>query len=101
MKQGLLGFGLLAALAAAGPALAQVYTGPLIDAHVHYSHDAWDMLPPDKAGAILRSEARLARVPVSSRSEEHTSELQSPMRISYAVFGLKKKNSTRKRHDTR
>src|SRR3546814_5802732 len=25
------------------------------------------------------------------RSEEHTSELQSPMRISYAVFSLKKK----------
>src|SRR3546814_1416958 len=28
------------------------------------------------------------------RSEEHTSELQSLMRISYAVFCLKKKNST-------
>src|SRR3546814_2246077 len=30
--------------------------------------------------------------PDSSRSEEHTSELQSLMRISYAVFCLKKKN---------
>src|SRR3546814_2860348 len=29
---------------------------------------------------------------VNSRSEEHTSELQSLMRISYAVFCLKKKN---------
>src|SRR3546814_945657 len=29
------------------------------------------------------------------RSEEHTSELQSLMRISYAVFCLKKKNSTK------
>src|SRR3546814_5719392 len=28
----------------------------------------------------------------ASRSEEHTSELQSLMRISYAVFCLKKKN---------
>src|SRR3546814_5353732 len=28
------------------------------------------------------------------RSEEHTSELQSLMRISYAVFRLKKKNQT-------
>src|SRR3546814_3680049 len=28
------------------------------------------------------------------RSEEHTSELQSLMRISYAVFCLKKKNHT-------
>src|SRR3546814_4726623 len=30
------------------------------------------------------------------RSEEHTSELQSLMRISYAVFCLKKKNKTEK-----
>src|SRR3546814_4757673 len=29
-----------------------------------------------------------------TRSEEHTSELQSLMRISYAVFCLKKKNDT-------
>src|SRR3546814_4554219 len=29
----------------------------------------------------------------SQRSEEHTSELQSLMRISYAVFCLKKKNT--------
>src|SRR3546814_8184773 len=31
---------------------------------------------------------------VPRRSEEHTSELQSLMRISYAVFCLKKKNHT-------
>src|SRR3546814_3980409 len=31
---------------------------------------------------------------VRHRSEEHTSELQSLMRISYAVFCLKKKTST-------
>src|SRR3546814_2254727 len=31
--------------------------------------------------------------PHLSRSEEHTSELQSLMRISYAVFCLKKKNT--------
>src|SRR3546814_7303929 len=32
--------------------------------------------------------------PFYDRSEEHTSELQSLMRISYAVFCLKKKNKT-------
>src|SRR3546814_6252834 len=42
--------------------------------------------------------ARLVRRPVDHppaqrRSEEHTSELQSLMRISYAVFCLKKKNN--------
>src|SRR3546814_6346311 len=31
------------------------------------------------------------RLQIRSRSEEHTSELQSLMRISYAVFCLKKK----------
>src|SRR3546814_9972720 len=33
-----------------------------------------------------------------ARSEEHTSELQSLMRISYAVFCLKKKTNTRTTH---
>src|SRR3546814_10016584 len=35
----------------------------------------------------------LKRAAKSPRSEEHTSELQSLMRISYAVFCLKKKNN--------
>src|SRR3546814_4878352 len=34
------------------------------------------------------------RCPFAYRSEEHTSELQSLMRISYAVFCLKKKKKT-------
>src|SRR3546814_9506436 len=34
------------------------------------------------------------------RSEEHTSELQSLMRISYAVFCLKKKNQQQQRNST-
>src|SRR3546814_7583611 len=33
-----------------------------------------------------------------ARSEEHTSELQSLMRISYAVFCLKKKKQTLSKH---
>src|SRR3546814_10589176 len=37
-------------------------------------------------------DASFCRRQSSSRSEEHTSELQSLMRISYAVFCLKKKN---------
>src|SRR3546814_9029131 len=36
---------------------------------------------------------RATVVPPKQRSEEHTSELQSLMRISYAVFSLKKKKS--------
>src|SRR3546814_6791368 len=50
--------------------------------------------------ANSRSRARRSRRrqeacprPCAARSEEHTSELQSLMRISYAVFCLKKKNN--------
>src|SRR3546814_8626406 len=35
---------------------------------------------------------------VANRSEEHTSELQSLMRISYAVFCLKKKQYSKRMH---
>src|SRR3546814_4356428 len=40
------------------------------------------------------SSARASAIAAAIRSEEHTSELQSLMRISYAVFCLKKKNRT-------
>src|SRR3546814_7975725 len=45
---------------------------------------------------VLVVQRDIRQHPVSSlRSEEHTSELQSLMRISYAVFCLKKKKNTR------
>src|SRR3546814_2609228 len=43
--------------------------------------------------AVQRRQMRVAR---QHRSEEHTSELQSLMRISYAVFCLKKKKTKQK-----
>src|SRR3546814_9924733 len=42
----------------------------------------------------LRLKVYSAVGPLALRSEEHTSELQSLMRISYAVFCLKKKKKT-------
>src|SRR3546814_1215905 len=45
-----------------------------------------------------RSETRYAEGYLRMRSEEHTSELQSLMRISYAVFCLKKNNKRDKQH---
>src|SRR3546814_4541689 len=44
---------------------------------------------------------RLCRLLHGRRSEEHTSELQSLMRISYAVFCLKKKKKRSNRYDNR
>src|SRR3546814_9963812 len=49
---------------------------------------------PPRCGLMLRQaqhEESLSYCESSPRSEEHTSELQSLMRISYAVFCLKKK----------
>src|SRR3546814_871577 len=45
-------------------------------------------LTPDEVLSIIQTTAHAPSVP---RSEEHTSELQSLMRISYAVFCLEKK----------
>src|SRR3546814_6347970 len=54
---------------------------------VHWEYDFREI-----AGTASRSSATL------SRSEEHTSELQSLMRISYAVFCLKKKKAQNTRN---
>src|SRR3546814_9589499 len=52
----------------------------------------------DQAGPEVLDFGRAQRTcgcqPLSHRSEEHTSELQSLMRTSYAVFCLKKKKYT-------
>src|SRR3546814_10134240 len=45
---------------------------------------------PDRADILVQRGSD--RTPVPQRSEVHTSELQSPMRTSYAVLCLKKKN---------
>src|SRR3546814_4984007 len=47
---------------------------------------------------FVQARGRKVRAPRKPRrSEEHTSELQSLMRISYAVFCLKKKKNTKER----
>src|SRR3546814_3258529 len=51
--------------------------------------ESWNLV---KAAFGEKAVYALAEVP-KLRSEEHTSELQSLMRISYAVFCLTKKNS--------
>src|SRR3546814_3681343 len=52
-----------------------------------YPRNGWQLLGPG-ATVEINVMSRMLR----NRSEEHTSELQSLMRISYAVFCLKKKN---------
>src|SRR3546814_5043545 len=63
----------------------------------HYP--AHDLPSRDEGGVRLRVIAGSA-YGMTSRSEEHTSELQSLMRISYAVFCLKKKKNKEKYNTT-
>src|SRR3546814_4427169 len=92
---------------AAGPCGA----GEAVDAPVHLVPDLFggaedvrfavgdivELISPDRIVGLLGDAARgvdeMAGVG-EGRSEEHTSELQSLMRISYAVFCLKKKKNT-------
>src|SRR3546814_6029960 len=69
--------------------------------HVFQSEERWPhrLVPPFPGKSVPRRPFRFEDCPCwsrrfrrrSCRSEEHTSELQSLMRISYAVFCLKKK----------
>src|SRR3546814_8328852 len=63
----------------------------LMAVRVHRSCQADDRGP---ARPPPRRTAKRALARAMGRSEEHTSELQSLMRISYAVFCLKKKQKT-------
>src|SRR3546814_2000730 len=62
----------------------------------------WPITPkPISLPPLSRLAERTDQLDMSRRSEEHTSELQSLMRISYAVFCLKKKrknNNKKNRH---
>lgn len=65
--------GLAVVLATAAPA-ARAADLPIIDAHLHYSADAWDLLPPEDAIGILRA-AGIRRALVSSSSDDGTQKL--------------------------
>ncbi len=68
---GLLGV-VAASLAVAGAAVAADL--PIFDAHLHYSHDAWESVPPKAAIALLRK-AGLRRALVSSSNDDGNQKL--------------------------
>lgn len=64
-----------ALLGLSGPVRA---AGPmaLFDAHIHYSHDAWELVPPKQAVQILR-DAGLRGAFVSSSNDDGTQKLRA------------------------
>src|SRR3546814_4937070 len=56
------------------------------------SEDGWRTIGM-RAPSVNGATRALRRLTLTTRSEEHTSELQSLVRISYAVFCLKKKKT--------
>lgn len=62
------------ALLISGASGAAESVRPIIDTHIHYSHDAWQLLPPVRAVEVLR-EAGLARAFVSSSNDDGTQKL--------------------------
>src|SRR3546814_10049395 len=78
---------------------------PAIDLAGDIAIGAPEIGKSDRIGidAVERSQGRDHRAvngALFGRSEEHTSELQSLMRISYAVFCLTKKKTDKMRHTT-
>src|SRR3546814_3353633 len=87
----------LAGNPSAEPTVAALARAAGVGRNIIYTHhagvlDGLRALQSQRAGAN-ETTAREADRTRSARSEEHTSELQSLMRISYAVFCLKKKNN--------
>src|SRR3546814_6741319 len=62
------------------------------------AEDVWRALDNAHAGPVEEGSVGAGTGTQAFRSEEHTSELQSLMRISYAVFCLKKKQKPRNIH---
>src|SRR3546814_4195060 len=78
------------------PKVTAVRAEDEVEQVAHQRHRAQKRVDADIAGHAGDLEFRHAEVPrlPYQRSEEHTSELQSLMRISYAVFCLKKKQKS-------
>ncbi|CAN1559189.1 hypothetical protein MCEMSEM23_02572 [Rhabdaerophilaceae bacterium] len=82
----------LAALTASAQAQERI---PLFDAHVHYSHDAVELIPPAEAVAILR-QAGLRKALVSSSDDEGTQKLlrEAPDLIVPSLRPYRNRNDT-------
>src|SRR3546814_5542407 len=97
----LLAYGVLRELSLLQGLTAQMMDKPLaVDDEIHallliglYQLRNLETPPHAAINETVAAAEVMKRPQAQGRSEEHTSELQSLMRISYAVFCLKKKNT--------
>src|SRR3546814_7945947 len=75
-------------------------TRDCVTSQLHSSHPRLRIPDMTRPRRPLSNSASTASCSIRFRSEEHTSELQSLMRISYAVFCLKKKTYNSKIYTT-
>ena len=73
---GLIGSGLAVRTVPAWAQAGEATSLPIFDAHLHYSHDAWERLSPKEAVALMR-QAGLKRAMVSSSNDEGTQKLHA------------------------
>src|SRR3546814_1607314 len=77
---------------------AERFPLPCVHGHLRFHRSAirheWDFGIIEGRRAAAARSGRILAVTLFLRTEEHTSELQSLMRSSYAVFCLKKKTQT-------
>src|SRR3546814_6191931 len=74
-----------------GPTAAELQGDWTTDFLLHLRNEGFTRFEPDPAAECEWTEM-VEQIGAMTRSEEHTSELQSLMRNSYAVFCWKKKN---------
>src|SRR3546814_9177341 len=89
----------LVALAFASAAAAQEVRPGGVDTQLSGDGDASSAVGGGVEDIVVTAQRRNENLQKVPRSEEHTSELQSLMRISYAVFCLKKKTITKNKND--
>src|SRR3546814_6234039 len=78
---------------AADPTAGMMAGAPIKNIRVRQPQTELDLFGVDSATAPMQASHALGNSNETGRSEEHTSELQSLMRISYAVFCLKNKQT--------
>src|SRR3546814_7891427 len=69
----------------------KVWEGPVWASLFVENKDVFGLTARAQISNMVNARSKRDRIVYTGRSEEHTSELQSLMRISYAVFCLKKK----------